>query len=747
MMDEMAKYGRYGDTMLVHMNPVEVAGIASLVPGGKLTTNPVTGQPEAFLPILFGALGGALKLGTLGTAALTGVGTAAVTGDAKRGILAGLTAGASSKLGELFNRVMDAPMVAPGGITDVIPDAAKAGVDTAKASTDAVQAAAQSGEGVASVAQDLSQQSVIDPFPDMPASIAPKNMSPANIDLSSVPPPQPQNFSQKIFGGVEDAVSGGLDRLGPMGNLAVAGMGQGTIEQMRMEEQMRRQAEARMAEGEADRREAFDDLQRGYMAAQPGIPTGLSDARAEMSRRTPPPMYMEEGGSTKKKENGATRREDDNPYAQGSALGTARDVARFIGGPRGYFGVDPVTVQQRLRGPDTIAPPRDYMPGFEPEFSYFQDASEGISVPDRSYRPMRQGVISRGQYFDPILQAPQSNAQMNEYRRTLEQMDPGPLDIGSVMGLASEGSTLSTPQQNVFQAYYSQPPAPTPTTDTTPDTTPDSNTDGQYDALREYFPDMTDQEIQDYLDSLQSGNLFTLLSSVGDPNVMDAIAARDVTGPVDTTALTSPEVLIATYPGLTEGQALMIANMNRERLGRDPLDFQAGGLTPEVRLQTSLGETSVPSGGIAQVPTEFTAKNQIPSMDEVQMLSMAVLGQIENGDQIVEMFVQKYGPEIFRQAREMILQSVVPNAQTEGMIRGNGSGMDDAVQGMIGSEQPVAVSPGEFIVPADVVSGLGEGSSDAGAEKLDDMMDRVRMERNGTTKQAPQIDERKVMPA
>jgi hypothetical protein len=95
----------------------------------------------------------------------------------------------------------------------------------------------------------------------------------------------------------------------------------------------------------------------------------------------------------------------------------------------------------------------------------------------------------------------------------------------------------------------------------------------------------------------------------------------------------------------------------------------------------------------------------------------------------------------------MILQSVVPNAQTEGMIKGNGSGMDDMVQGMIGSEQPVAVSPGEFIVPADVVSGLGEGSSDAGAEKLDDMMDRVRMERNGTTKQAPQIDERKVMPA
>ena len=53
MMDQMAQHGRYGDTMLVHMNPVEVAGIAALSPTGKLTTNPVTGQPEAFLPLLF----------------------------------------------------------------------------------------------------------------------------------------------------------------------------------------------------------------------------------------------------------------------------------------------------------------------------------------------------------------------------------------------------------------------------------------------------------------------------------------------------------------------------------------------------------------------------------------------------------------------------------------------------------------------------------------------------------------------
>jgi hypothetical protein len=166
----------------------------------------------------------------------------------------------------------------------------------------------------------------------------------------------------------------------------------------------------------------------------------------------------------------------------------------------------------------------------------------------------------------------------------------------------------------------------------------------------------------------------------------------------------------------------------------------------DIPIRTSMMEGTVPDGGIARVPTEFT-QQAMPSEQEMSMLAMAVLGQTENPDPVINMFVDKYGPEMFRQARQMILESVVPNAQTEGMVRGNGSGMDDRVQGMIGKDQPVAVSPGEYIVAADVVSGLGEGSSDAGAKELDRMMDKVRMERNGTTQQAPRINERKVMPA
>ena len=77
--NNLAQYGRYGDSMLVHMNPIEVQGIASLVPGGKLTINPVTGQPEAFLPFLVPLLSSVFGLGSLGTAGLSGALTWAKT--------------------------------------------------------------------------------------------------------------------------------------------------------------------------------------------------------------------------------------------------------------------------------------------------------------------------------------------------------------------------------------------------------------------------------------------------------------------------------------------------------------------------------------------------------------------------------------------------------------------------------------------------------------------------------------------
>lgn len=79
-------------------------------------------------------------------------------------------------------------------------------------------------------------------------------------------------------------------------------------------------------------------------------------------------------------------------------------------------------------------------------------------------------------------------------------------------------------------------------------------------------------------------------------------------------------------------------------------------------------------------------------------------------------------------------------------LQGNTDGMADKLPAHIDNNQPAALSHGEFVIPADVVSHLGNGNSDAGAKKLYQMMDRIRMDRTGTKKQGRQINPDKYMP-
>lgn len=79
-------------------------------------------------------------------------------------------------------------------------------------------------------------------------------------------------------------------------------------------------------------------------------------------------------------------------------------------------------------------------------------------------------------------------------------------------------------------------------------------------------------------------------------------------------------------------------------------------------------------------------------------------------------------------------------------LRGETDGMADKLNTTIDNTQPAKLSHGEFVVPADVVSHLGNGNSDAGAKKLYQMMDRIRMARTGTKKQGKQINPDKFMP-
>jgi hypothetical protein len=80
-------------------------------------------------------------------------------------------------------------------------------------------------------------------------------------------------------------------------------------------------------------------------------------------------------------------------------------------------------------------------------------------------------------------------------------------------------------------------------------------------------------------------------------------------------------------------------------------------------------------------------------------------------------------------------------------LKGDGDGMSDDIPATINGKQPARLADGEFVVPADVVSHLGNGSSDAGAKKLYAMMDKVRHARTGNKEQGRQIAPNKMIPA
>jgi hypothetical protein len=101
-------------------------------------------------------------------------------------------------------------------------------------------------------------------------------------------------------------------------------------------------------------------------------------------------------------------------------------------------------------------------------------------------------------------------------------------------------------------------------------------------------------------------------------------------------------------------------------------------------------------------------------------------------------------------ARGGIMQSSLGGYAAGGnprLLKGPGDGMSDNIPATIAGKQPARLADGEFVIPADVVSHLGNGSTEAGAKILHAMMTKVRKERTGNPKQGKQINPRKFLPA
>jgi hypothetical protein len=91
------------------------------------------------------------------------------------------------------------------------------------------------------------------------------------------------------------------------------------------------------------------------------------------------------------------------------------------------------------------------------------------------------------------------------------------------------------------------------------------------------------------------------------------------------------------------------------------------------------------------------------------------------------------------------IASMAKGGMAPKFLSGGGDGMSDDIPATINGKQPARLADGEFVVPADVVSHLGNGSSKAGAKQLYSMMDKVRTARTGNKKQGKQINPNKFL--
>ena len=173
----------------------------------------------------------------------------------------------------------------------------------------------------------------------------------------------------------------------------------------------------------------------------------------------------------------------------------------------------------------------------------------------------------------------------------------------------------------------------------------------------------------------------------------------------------------------------------RTYLGGSPTgagEFQASQVTPEVYQQPTY----------ASQPTTTAVSSTIPSYALAD--SMPLL-QASNPELAARMSTPAKGMAAGGIAGYSLggyADGGIPH-----LLKGPGDGMSDSIPATIGSKQPARLATGEFVVPADVVSHLGNGSTDAGAKHLYAMMDKVRTARTGRKSQGKQINASNYLPA
>ena len=178
------------------------------------------------------------------------------------------------------------------------------------------------------------------------------------------------------------------------------------------------------------------------------------------------------------------------------------------------------------------------------------------------------------------------------------------------------------------------------------------------------------------------------------------------------------------------------------RPGIDP-EFNYGFTNPSAgQLQTKV----IQEGGIASLAPTAEPPNE---KDLIINAVNAVKGNMDEQSASIALaqFVQKYGEEALRDLVQDVQDGEYDNigGKAEGMIDGGGDGMSDSVPATIDGEQDLLISKDEYVIDAPTVAMIGNGSSDAGAEKLDKMREDIREAAIGSAEQPKEINAEGIM--
>jgi len=805
--EQMATHGRYGDSMLVHMNPVEVQGLASLSPTGSLTRNPMTGQPEAFLPFLApllgslagsslagGALATGLGLGSLGATAMgaigSGLATTAVTGDIKQGLMAGISGygigsavqGASAALDPAVVESASALADSSGELAS-ITNLANTGATTADniARSQVLNAPAFT-ESTVSGASDL-------PFGDI--SFNPESIRFQQGNVDALTSQAGKNVAENFSGDpMKFAGEFGKQLMTPQSILPIA-VGEG----MRGEDMAKDDFRDAVNKMKADKQATLDRS------------TAVRDASIGLAKQD----YGYSGYA-----GGGLVSIDPNEYAR--QMNGVQTVGMFTGGLSEYLTgrgnpekpgetqrtlrpANVVTADQLQKEADAlVAQGRDPRAGFTGEINYFRQTPEeaGIPVPPVE-EPEVEPSINPSTGVDSQIGMMPNKGGVNPYNAngtpSQSSIEPYvmPDQLASIANSTATATPIFTPAD---MDSIANPQAATGIASLAREA--QSSRDSAKSAI-----DLIGTE-EPLVPIYGLGGIRSSMAGVGglnfaeggiadiDPNAqqmaptampsangygpemrmqgelsmdgggMQMMTEQEVMGVASQVANAFAQGITAEKlpPALVEQLRKATGIYGEEAVMQMIMQLSSQGQPPQVDNRPVMPPQEMPASGLGAEmgfpqPDPKTYNFQEggvtpnPEIQLVEQTISAVLGKVsqEEADIIINMFISEFGQEAFEMLREKALQSVVPNAQTEGVIRGQGGGMDDMVNGMIGTEQPVAVSPGEYIVPADVVSGLGDGSTDGGVQELDGMLDRVRQTRTGTTTQPAPMRTGGVLPA